>query len=614
MTFEQSTDETTKIDLFWQSVTTARKFTANLLFLLIVLIVLVAILGSIFSGSELPDLEGKALVVDPQGPIVEQVPGYLDPLSFVLSGPPTPRVNARNVLFALKTAKEDERIEHIILKLDHIDGTGQTVLYDVGQALQELKDSGKNIVAVADYYNQSSYYLASFANEIVLHPDGEIYIDGYSRIRTYYKSLIDKLEVTVNLFRVGEYKSAMEPYIRESMSEAAKEANIAYMKVLWDSWIAVVSNNRNLESEGIQNFSDTYDDLVIQENGNTGKAALNYNLVDKLLNRNQQRDYLVELVGSDEEENSFAQVSLNDYFAIAKADEKINKSKNKIAVIVASGNILDGSQPPGMIGGDSTAQLLRDAHKDEEVKAIVLRVDSEGGSAFASEVIREEIVVAKSKSIKVIASMSNVAASGGYWISASADEIWASHDTITGSIGVFGFLPTFEKTLDKIGIHSDGVSTTKIGTGQDATQAINPILARAIQSNIEYGYQRFITLVSESRSMTLEEVDEIAQGRVWAGETALELGLIDNLGNMEDAIERAAELAELEDYKTFYPASPSEWTNQLFSQLFSKIKYFIDSKAEEKTLIEWSFELVDDLESFNDPKGIYLKCLDCLLY
>ena len=614
MTFEQSTDETTKIDLFWQSVTTARKFTANLLFLLIVLIVLVAILGSIFSGSNLPDPEGKALVVDPQGPIVEQVPGYLDPLSFVLSGPPTPRVNARNVLFALKTAKEDERIEHIILKLDHIDGTGQTVLYDVGQALQELKDSGKNIVAVADYYNQSSYYLASFANEIVLHPDGEIYIDGYSRIRTYYKSLIDKLEVTVNLFRVGEYKSAMEPYIRESMSEAAKEANIAYMKVLWDSWIAVVSNNRNLESEGIQNFSDTYDDLVIQENGNTGKAALNYNLVDKLLNRNQQRDYLVELVGSDEEENSFAQVSLNDYFAIAKADEKINKSKNKIAVIVASGNILDGSQPPGMIGGDSTAQLLRDAHKDEEVKAIVLRVDSEGGSAFASEVIREEIVVAKSKSIKVIASMSNVAASGGYWISASADEIWASHDTITGSIGVFGFLPTFEKTLDKIGIHSDGVSTTKIGTGQDATQAINPILARAIQSNIEYGYQRFITLVSESRSMTLEEVDEIAQGRVWAGETALELGLIDNLGNMEDAIERAAELAELEDCKTFYPASPSEWTNQLFSQLFSKIKYFIDSKAEEKTLIERSFELVDDLESFNDPKGIYLKCLDCLLY
>ena len=494
------------------------------------------------------------------------------------------------------------------------DGTGQTVLYDVGQALQELKDSGKNIVAVADYYNQSSYYLASFANEIVLHPDGEIYIGGYSRIRTYYKSLIDKLEVTVNLFQVGTYKSAMEPYIRESMSEAAREANIAYMKVLWDSWMAVVSNNRNLESEDIQNFSDTYDDLVIQENGNTAKAALNYNLADKLLNRNQQRDYLVGVVGSGEEEKSFAQVSLNDYLTVAKIDEGTNRSRNKIAVVVASGSILDGSQPPGVIGGDSTALLLSEAHKDEEVKAIVMRVDSGGGSAFASEVIREEIVVAKSKGIKVIASMSNIAASGGYWISANADEIWASHDTITGSIGVFGFLPTFEKTLDKIGIQSDGVSTTKIGTGQDLTQAINPILARAIQSNIEYHYQKFISLVSESRSMTLEEVDEIAQGRVWAGETALELGLIDNLGNMEDAIERAAELAELEDYQTFYPALPSEWTDQLFSQLFSQLKYFIDFRPEEKTLIKRSFDLVDDLESLNDPKGVYLKCLDCILY
>ncbi len=607
-------NEITKIDLFWQRVTTARNLAANLLFLLIVLIVLVAILGSIFSGSELPDPEGKALVLDPQGPIVEQVSGSLDPLNFVLYGPPTPGVNARDLLFALKTAKEDPRVKHIILKLDNIDGTGQTVLYDVGQALQELKDSGKNIVAVADYYNQSSYYLASFANEIVLHPDGEIYIGGYSRIRTYYKSLIDKLEVTVNLFQVGTYKSAMEPYIRESMSEAAREANIAYMKVLWDSWMAVVSNNRNLESEDIQNFSDTYDDLVIQENGNTAKAALNYNLADKLLNRNQQRDYLVGLVGSDEAEKSFAQVSLNDYLTVAKIDEETNRSRNKIAVVVASGSILDGSQPPGVIGGDSTALLLSEAHKDEEVQAIVLRVDSGGGSAFASEVIREEIVVAKSKGIKVIASMSNVAASGGYWISANADEIWASHDTITGSIGVFGFLPTFEKTLDKIGIQSDGVSTTKIGTGQDLTQAINPVLARAIQSNIEYNYQKFISLVSESRSMTLEEVDEIAQGRVWAGETALELGLIDNLGNMEDAIERAAELAELEDYQTFYPVLPSEWTDQLFNQLFSQLKYFIDFRAEEKTLIKRSFELVDGLESLNDPKGVYLKCLDCILY
>ena len=587
-----------KINLFWQGVTAAREITANLLFLLIVLIVLVVVLASLFSGSELPSLEGKALVIDPQGPIVEQASGSLDPLSIVLNGSPAPELDARSILFALKTAKEDEQIEHIILKLDNINGTGQTTLYDIGQALQELKDSGKNIVAIADYYNQSSYYLASFANQIVLHPDGEIYIQGYSRIRTYYKSLIDKLDVTFNLFQVGEYKSAMEPYIREDMSEADKEASLAYLKVLWDSWMAIVSSNRNLESPDIQNFSDTYDELIIQENGNTGTAALNYKLVDHLLNRNQQRDYLIELVGADEEEQSFAQVSLNVFLAIA----------------VASGSILDGSQPPGMIGGDSTAQLLREAHQDEAVKAIVLRVDSGGGSAFASEVIREEIIIAKSKGIKVVASMSNIAASGGYWISASADEIWASHDTITGSIGVFGYLPTFEKTLDKIGIHSDGVSTTKLGSGQDITQALNPILARALQSNVEHSYKRFNTLVTESRGMTLEEADEIAQGRVWAGETALDLGLIDNLGNLEDAIERAATLAGTEDYQTYYPALPSAWTDQLFTQFFLKIRTFADSPVVSRNLFKRSFDLVNDLGSFNDPKNVYLMCFDFPLF
>ena len=607
-------NETTKMNRFWEWVTTARKFTINLLFLLIVLIFLGALLGLIFSGSKLPDPEGKALVVNPQGPIVEQVAGSLDPLSFALYGPPTPGVNVRNVLFALKNAKEDERIEHVILQLDNIEGTGQTVLYDVGQALQELKDSGKNIVAVSDYYSQSSYYLASFANEIIMHPDGAVDILGYSRIRTYYKTLIDKLEVTVNLFRVGKFKSAMEPYIRDNMSDAAKEASIAYLNVLWDSWKKVVSTNRDLETEDIQNYADTIDELVIKEIGDTGKTALNFKLVDKLLNRNQQRDYLIDLVGSDEEEKSFAQVSLRDYFAIAKEEEAKNKSKNKIAVVVASGSIVDGTQPPGMIGGDSTAQLLREAHEDEEVKAIVLRVDSGGGSAFASEVIREEVVIAKSKDIKVIASMSNVAASGGYWISASADEIWASHDTITGSIGIFGFLPTFEKTLDKIGVHTDGISTTKIGTGIDPMQPINPILARVIQSNIEHGYQRFIKLVSESRNMTLEEVDEIAQGRVWAGEKALEIGLIDNLGNMEDAVKRAADLADLEDYKTFYPSLPLEWTDQILKQFFSKVVGIFGSRVGSKDLIKRSVELVNDLETYNDPKGIYLKCLDCLIY
>ena len=607
-------NETTKVERFWEWVTTARKFTINLLFLLIVLIILFSILGSIFSSNKLPDPEGKALVFNPEGPIVEQVSGLgADPINILLSGLPTPEVNVRDVLFTLEAAQKDERIEHVILSLDNIYGTGQTVLYDVGQALKKLKDAGKNIVAIADYYDQSAYYLASFANEIILHPDGGVAIDGYSTVRLYYKSFIDKLEVTVNLFRVGKYKSAMEPYIRDNMSEADKEARLAYLKVLWDSWKNVVSENREIQTNIIQSYADNLDEYMLAEGGNGAKAALKLNLVDKLLNRTQKREYLIELIGKDEEEKSFAQISSSDYFKLTKKDEDKNRSKNKIAVVVAVGSIVNGSQPAGMIGGDSTARLIREAHEDEDVKAIVLRVDSGGGSAFASEVIREEILLAKNKDLKVIASMSNVAASGGYWISANADEIWASHDTITGSIGIFGFIPTFEKSLDKIGIHTDGVSTTKIGGGIDPYRSINPILARAIQSEIEYGYQRFIELVAEGRNMTPEEVDSIAQGRVWAGEKALQIGLIDNIGNLDAAIERAAELSELKDYKTIYPSQSTDWKDQLINQFFSKITSIFINQIESKPLIKKSLEFANQLDDLNDPRGIYLKCLDCFL-
>tara|TARA_Y100001970_G_scaffold158998_1_gene194461 strand:- start:80805 stop:82610 length:1806 start_codon:yes stop_codon:yes gene_type:complete len=596
----------------WSWITKAREITFNLLFLLLFLILFGVILGSQFA-SKVPDPEGKALVINPNGPIVEQISYQsIDPLSFVLYGPPTGEVSVHKILFALRHAKNDERIEHVILRLDNIGGTGQTILYDLGQALQELKDSGKNLIAISDYYNQSSYYLASFANKIILHPDGEIAIYGYSRIRNFYKSLIEKLGVTINLFRVGKYKSAMEPYIRQSMSEADKDASTEYLSVLWDSWKDTVSNNRNINPEDIQVYADSIDKLLKEEKGDTGKLALNNNLVDKLLNRTQQREFLIDLVGMDEDDNSFAKIHLDEYLTIAEEEEITTESDNKIAVIVASGSIVDGYQPPGIIGGDSTAELIRETYKDKSVKAIVLRVDSGGGSAFASEVIREEIIVAKSKGIKVIASMSNVAASGGYWIAASADEIWASHDTITGSIGVWGLIPTFENTLDKIGVNTDGISTTRIGTGQGLSEPLNPITAKAIQLNIDNIYQRFIKLVSDSRNLSNEEVEKIAQGRVWAGHTAQKIGLIDNLGNLEQAIERAAQVANIEDYQTFYPSIPTEWREQFLGRFFSQILVYLGLGIDKN--FSKPLELIEDIRSYNDPKNIYLKCFDCPLY
>jgi protease-4 len=293
-------------------------------------------------------------------------------------------------------------------------------------------------------------------------------------------------------------------------------------------------------------------------------------------------------------------------------DEKKTKtSDNKIAVVVARGTIMDGDQPPGTIGGDSTSRLIKDAYEDEAVKAIVLRVDSGGGGVFASEVIRQELLKAQEKGIKVIASMGNVAASGGYWISTNADEIWASHNTITGSIGIFGLLPTVDKSLKNIGINTDGVSTGKLDAGGDPTKGLSPMFKNIIQAEIEHGYDKFITLVSESRGIDKKQVDNIAQGRVWAGETALELGLVDKLGNIKDAINRAAELAEIDSFVTYYPSEELNWKQQLLSSIFSISGGIIPQSVLENFFVKSSLKTLSEIESFNDPKGIYLKCEDC---
>ena len=604
------TEKTTRTKRIWDLISKIRSFLSNLVFLLILGSITVVIVFSLFDD-DLKDPEGKALVINPQGPIVEQIQGSGDPLSFILQGQPQKEVLVGNLLDILEAAEDDERIKFIVLKLDNIYGTGQTVLFDIGQVLKKLKEKGKIIISIGDAYDESAYYLASFSNEIILNPDGFIFLDGYSRYRTYFKSFLEKLKVSVNLFRVGKYKSAMEPYIRDDMSKEAKEASKAYMEVLWDSWKGVVAENRDMQTSDLQYFVDNAEKLIAQEKGDAASALLKANLIDKISNRTQTRKYLKETIGKSENEENFNQISGSEYFQFIKAENKKKEYKDKIAVIVAQGTILDGKHPPGTIGGDSTAKLIRNSHENEDVKGIVLRVDSGGGSAFASEVIREEILSAKLKGIPVIASMSNVAASGGYWISASADEIWASHNTITGSIGIFGFFPTFEKSLAEIGIYTDGVSTTKLGGGMDPTRAINPVIAEILQSTIEFGYQRFISLVAKERNMEIEDVEKIAQGRVWAGTTALKLGLVDNLGNLQQAIKRAAELAELDNYKTFFPAEELDWKQQILKNLFSIVTPLIPPSLKSGYVLKESLNLVSEIEKFNDPRGVYAMCLDC---
>ncbi|HIK72425.1 MAG TPA: signal peptide peptidase SppA [Gammaproteobacteria bacterium] len=584
--------------------------TLNSIFLMMVIIAIFSIFSSIFS-SNLEDPEGKALVINPYGPIVEQVASASDPLDFLLVGGQPTELYVGDLLEVLEVASKDERVKDLVLRLDNISGTGQAVLYDVGVALKKVKDSGKRIIAIGDDYSESGYYLASFADEIIMNTEGWILIDGFGRSKMYYKSFLDKLKISFNIFRVGTFKSAVEPYLRDDMSEAAKEANLAYLDVLWSSWVDIVSENRSLTPNGIQYLVDNTDKLVKKSGKGTAEAFFQYGMVDKLLSRIEQREYLLELFGESESGDSFNQISGGSYFQLLQSEKDAKDSENRIAVVVARGTIVDGEQPPGLIGGDSTSRIIKDAHEDENVKAIVLRVDSGGGGVFASEIIRQELIKAKEKGIKVVASMSNVAASGGYWISANADEIWASHNTITGSIGIFGMIPSVEKSLDHVGIHTDGVSTGKLDADFDPTKSLDPMLANIIQAEIEYGYDQFISLVSESRGIDKKQVDKIAQGRVWAGKTALELGLVDKLGNLKDAIDRAAELAEIDNFRTYYPAEELDWKQELLSSIFSISGGIIPKSFKENFLVKKSLKALSEMESFNDPKGIYVRCEDC---
>ena len=584
--------------------------TLNSIFLMMVVFIIISIFSSIFSNN-LIDPEGKALVINPSGPIVEQVSGPSDPFQTLITGQQSSELYVGDLLEVLEAASNDERIKDLVLRLDNISGTGQAVLFDVGLALKNVKESGKRIIAIGDDYSESGFYLASFADEIIMNPEGWILLDGFDRSKMYYKSFLDKLKISVNVIRVGTFKSAVEPYLRDDMSDAAKKANLAYLDVLWASWVDVVSTNRSLTPESIQYLVDNADELVKKSKKGTAEAFLNYGMIDKLLTRTEQREYMVELFGESETKESFNKISGGSYYQVLQDEKKTKSSENKIAVVVARGTIMDGDQPPGTIGGDSTSRLIKNAYEDEAVKAIVLRVDSGGGGVFASEVIRQELLKAQEKGIKVIASMGNVAASGGYWISTNADEIWASHNTITGSIGIFGLLPTVDKSLENIGINTDGVSTGKLDASGDPTKGLSPMFKNIIQAEIEHGYDKFITLVSESRGIDKKQVDNIAQGRVWAGETAQELGLVDKLGNIKDAINRAAELAEIDSYETYYPSEPLDWKQQLLSSIFSISGGIIPQSILDNFFVKSSLKTLSEIESFNDPKGIYLKCEDC---
>ena len=534
----------------WGIIDSARKVTFNLLFLFLAM----GLLATLFSNDDPKIAKTTALVIEPKGKLVEQLTAKtVGSLIDEARGAGIVETLLKDVIDAIDAAKDDDRVQLLVLDLNSFSGAGLTKLQDMAEAITNFKTSGKKVIAISDFYGQDAYYLAAHADEVIVNEMGEILIEGFGRGRMYFKEGIDKLGLDVNIFKVGTFKSAVEPFELNGMSEYAKEANENWLGDLWQIYLNDVTAARGLKPQSLNQYAQEFAKLVVQANGYL--SAVDFGLADQALSRVDAREYFIELVGENKETHSYNRVGLDDYLTTIKEDRFGRETKGKkVAVVVARGTILDGTQPAGTIGGDSTAALIRKARNDEEVKAIVLRVDSGGGSAFASEVIRRELEKARADGKPVIASMGSVAASGGFWISTSSDQIWAHPSTITGSIGIFGIFPTYQKPLAKyLGIRVDGVGTAPLAGGIRMDRELPSEMGDAIQSMVERGYRDFLQRVADSRGMTTEEVDKVAQGRVWSGSDAYKLGLVDNLGDLEDAIAAAAKLAELdEDYVVSY--------------------------------------------------------------
>jgi protease-4 len=600
------------LSLFWNSVSALRRTVGNLLFLLLVAF----LIAVIFFDSDEDVPEGAALILSPEGNIVEQKSETM--LSSDIFGEAAKdETLLKDIIDVIDFAKEDERIEVLVLDLRKMKGAGISKLQTIGAGLERFQSSGKQIFAFSDYFNQGQYYLAAHADRLYLSPMGGIMLHGFGLYRKYYKAALDKLKIKFHVFKAGTYKSAMEPFLRDSMSDYAKEANLAWLNILWDYYKIVVTQQRGLDPQSLDDYINNIPGHLAKAGGDAALMALNLGLVDELKTRDEVREELIELVGKDRDGLTFKQIAFDEYLSRIRPDLMKNAGHpDKIGIIVASGIIMDGEQPAGRIGGDTMADLIVRAREDDQVKALVVRIDSGGGSATASEVISREIELIRRAGKPVFVSMGSMAASGGYWIAAPADQIWATPTTITGSIGIWGAFPTFEGSLKSLGITSDGVGTTKLSDAFDPSRPLNDLITQSMRQIIEQSYRRFIQRVAEGRNMQPEAVEKIAQGRVWAGTTAKELGLVDEVGSLQDTISAVAKTVDLKDYEITYITQRLTTRerlirriNRLITGVFAALN---PADHPVKKLYDNAIEPeIDHILRANDPAGVYAYCLNC---
>ena len=561
--------------LLWRGITALFRFVFGALdalrktlhFLLLVLLFSLLVVAGNPSSPVIP--QKAALVLAPQGRLVEELSGTpFDRALARASGETNGEVLLRDLVAAVDAATADERIAALVIDPSGLDGGGLTKLQELAVAIGRFRKTGKPVYAYGQYFEQAQYHLAAQANEIWLDPLGAVAIDGYSAYRTFYKGTLEKLAVDVNVFRAGSHKSYGDMFTRDSMSAEEKADAGAWLGDLWRLYQADIEPRRQLPASALQTQAEEMAARLAAVKGSMAELALKEKLVDRLATWEEFEARLMEVAGEDEDTHTFSAVDLVDYLRVVRSSEALKPaagdSSQRVAVIVASGEIVDGEAPAGTVGGDTLAAALRDARFDDDVQAVVLRIDSPGGSMLASEVVRREVLGLKEAGKPVVASFSSVAASGGYYIAAAADEIVALPATITGSIGVFAIIPTFERTLGKLGMTIDGVGTTPLAGSMTLERTLPDDAKRVLQMGVDDAYRRFVTIVAEGRHRPYADIDALAQGKVWSGTDAKDIGLVDTLGDVDVAIKSAARRAKLgDDYRIDYREPALDWTERL---------------------------------------------------
>ena len=598
----------------WRLLNFVRELVLNLFFIFLV-VVCVGIWMQVKSSNAEHSNRG-ALLLDIAGVVVDKPSSSskLGVLGRQLFGASSDRLQENSLFDIVETirqAKEDRNITGIVMDLKNFAGADQPSMQYIGKALREFRDSGKPVYAVGDNFSQGQYYLASFANKIFLSPQGVVDLHGFATNGLYYKSLLEKLKVSTHVFRVGTYKSAVEPFIRDDMSPAAREADSRWVGELWQNYLNTIAANRQVPAQQIFPGAQAMLEGLTKVGGDTAKYALDNKLVDQLASSAEVEKALSKQFGWSDADKNYSAISYYDY-----ALKKPSENGDSVAVIFANGAIMDGEETPGNVGGDTTASQIRDARLDPKVKAIVLRVNSPGGSVSASEVIRAELAAAKAAGKPVVVSMGGMAASGGYWISTPANYIVANPSTLTGSIGIFGVINTFENSLDYVGVHTDGVATSPLADVA-ATKTLPPEVQQMIQLSIESGYKRFLSIVSQSRNKTPEQIDQIAQGHVWTGQDAKANGLVDALGDFDDAVAKAAELAKLKQWHIDYYQDEPTFFDQVITSMSASVRAAMPSALQAYlpaplAPVAGAVKAESDkLAAFNDPQNRYAFCLTC---